>query len=232
MRSDDLDLIHALPLFAGIELDGFDALMRAAYFQRFPESVRLIAEGDSPDFLHVVVEGTVALTASANGRETVLELVRPMETFILAAVVRDQAYLMSARTLVRSRILMVPSRDVRAVFEADSIFARAVVTELAVRYRGVVKALKGQKLRTSAERLANYILRAEEEQGGSGRVRLAIEKRTLAALLGMTPENLSRAFATLAEHGVGVSGSDIVIDRRPALVSFADPSPLLDDPET
>ncbi|HMN86026.1 MAG TPA: cyclic nucleotide-binding domain-containing protein [Bauldia sp.] len=232
MRSDDLDLIRALPLFAGIDVANFDALMRAAYFQRFPEAVRLIGEGDAPDFLHVVVEGVVALTGSGNGRETVIELVRPIETFILAAVVRDQAYLMSARTLSASRILMVPSRDVRAVFEADSIFARAVVTELAGRYRGVVKALKGQKLRTSAERLANYILHQDREQGGTGRVRLAIEKRTLASLLGMTPENLSRAFATLAGHGVTVNGPDVAIDRRAALVAFAGPSPLIDDPLT
>ncbi|MCB1487649.1 MAG: cyclic nucleotide-binding domain-containing protein, partial [Bauldia sp.] len=190
MRHDELTLIRALPLFADIDEASFDSLMHAAYFQRFPESVELITEGDVPDFLHVVVAGMVELTTAGNGRETVIEIVRPIETFILAAVVRDQPYLMSARTLDASRILMIPSRDVKSVFLNDTAFARAVVAELAGRYRGMVKALKNQKLRTSVERLANYLLCCSQQNGDSAEFRLVIEKRTLASLLGMTPENL------------------------------------------
>jgi CRP/FNR family transcriptional regulator, transcriptional activator FtrB len=232
MRSDELTLIRALPLFAEMADSRFEALMQAAYFQRFPASVDLIAEGEPADFLHVVVEGTVELYARSGDRETVMEIVRPIETFILAAVVRDQAYLMSARTLASSRILMVPSRDVKAIFLEDPVFARAVVGELAGRYRGMVKALKNQKLRTSVERLANYILRCEQEHGGTGDFRLEIEKRTLASLLGMTPENLSRAFAALANHGVVVDGSEIRVTRGDALAALARPDVLIDDPNS
>ncbi len=231
MRSDELTLIRALPLFADMEDPRFEALMQAAYFQRFPAAVDLIAEGDPADFLHVVVEGVVELYARTGGRETVMEIVRPIETFILAAVVRDQAYLMSARTLAPSRILMVPSRDVKMIFLEDVVFARAVVGELASRYRSMVKALKNQKLRTSVERLANYLLRCDRENGGAGHFRLAVEKRTLASLLGMTPENLSRAFAALSNHGVSVDGSAIRIGRPAELVALARPNSLIDDPD-
>lgn len=229
MRSDELTLIRVLPLFADMEDSRFEALMQAAYFQRFPASVDLIREGDSADFLHVVVEGLVELYSRSGDRETILQIARPIDTFILAAVVRDQAYLMSARTLAPSRILMVPSRDVKTIFLEDVVFARAVVQELAGRYRDMVKALKNQKLRTSVERLANYILRCDHEQGGTGTVRLAIEKRTLASLLGMTPENLSRAFAVLAGHGVAVDGAEIRIVRPAELTAYARPDPLIDD---
>jgi CRP/FNR family transcriptional activator FtrB len=158
MRSEELSLIRELALFAKMDDASFSDLMRAAYFQRFPPAIQLIAEGQQPDFLHVVVEGVVELFAGTGKRETVMEIVRPIETFILAAVLRDQAYLMSARTLESSRILMVPSHDVRTIFERDAVFARAVVSELAGRYRSMVKALKNQKLRTSVEQLANYLL--------------------------------------------------------------------------
>jgi len=232
MRSNELALVRALPLFAEMADSRFESLMQAAYFQRFPASVDLIAEGEPADFLHVVVEGIVELYARSNDRETVMEIVRPIETFILAAVVRDQANLMSARTLAPSRILMVPSRDVKAIFLEDVVFARAVVGELAGRYRGMVKALKNQKLRTSIERLANYVLRSDQENGSAGHFRLAIEKRTLASLLGMTPENLSRAFATLANHGVAVDGSEIRVTHSDELIELARPDPLIDDPSS
>jgi CRP/FNR family transcriptional activator FtrB len=117
---------------------------------------------------------------------------------------------------------------VRDVFSRDAAFARAIVNELALRYRDMVRALKDHKLRTSAERLANWILETDRVQGGSGRIVLPHDKRTLAARLGMTPENLSRSFANLAAHGVTGSGREIVITDRAALQGWAKPDPLID----
>lgn len=232
MRSTDVPLVRELDLFAAMAAPAFDTLMQAALLQRFPAHVQLITEGDPADYLHVVIEGGVELFASSYNRETSIEIVRPVSTFILAAVLRDATYLMSARTIEGSQILMIPSENVRAVFDKDAVFARAVVRELAGRYRDVIKALKNHKLRNGVERLANYLLRLEVEQGSRGQIQLEIDKRTLAALLGMTPENLSRAFATLKPYGVEVNGRDIRLTRLRALRDLAKPSPLIDDPGT
>ena len=133
MRIAELDLIRELALFRGMKPAHFEYLMGAAFLQRFPEQIALIEEGDEPDFLHIVVEGTVELFAKHEERETTLDLIAPVTTFILAAVVRDEIYLKSARTLISSRILMIPAAAVREVFGRDATFARAVVEELALR---------------------------------------------------------------------------------------------------
>ena len=104
---------------------------------------------------------------------------------------------------------MIPAQTVRDVFDRDAAFARAIVSELAERYREIVRSLKNEKLRTSAERLANWILRADAQQGHQRCVELMFDKRTLASRLGMTPENLSRNLALLAKYGVKSSGRDI-----------------------
>jgi CRP/FNR family transcriptional activator FtrB len=210
----------------------FDELMQAAFLQRFPPQVQLITEGDPADFLYIVVEGGVELFAANNGRETSIEIVRPVSTFILAAVLRDAAYLMSGRTVEGSQILMIPAETVRETFARDHVFARAVVRELSGRYRAVVKALKNHKLRNAVERLANCLLRLHQEQGSSGMLTLQVDKRTLAALLGMTPENLSRAFSTLRPYGVEVNGREIRLTQLADLRALAKPSPLIDDPAT
>jgi len=57
---------------------------------------------------------------------------------------------------------------------------------------------------------------------------LPVEKRRLASYLGMTPENLSRAFNKLKPHGVVVSGQNICITDLTALVDFAKPDLLID----
>jgi CRP/FNR family transcriptional activator FtrB len=228
MRSSDLELVRDLALFRDMAQEHVDALVAAAFLQKFPQHVTLTREGDTPDFLHVLVEGSVELFAESGGRETTVEIIRPVATFVLAAVIRDEVYLQSARTLTPSQILMIPAEAVRDVFSRDAAFARAIVTELALRYRDVVRALKDHKLRTSAERLANWILETDRAQGGSGRIVLPHDKRTLAARLGMTPENLSRSLANLAAHGVAGSGREIVITDRTALQDWAKPDPLID----
>jgi CRP/FNR family transcriptional regulator, transcriptional activator FtrB len=228
MRRSDLDLVRGLPLFRDTEPEHFDMLVGGALLQKFPPQLTLIREGDPADFLHVIVDGSVELFAAAGERETTLEIIRPVTTFILAAVILDEVHLKSARTLTASRILMISAPAVRDVFGRDAAFARAIVSELASRYRDMVRALKDQKLRTGVERLANWILEADRRQGGNGRVVVPHDKRTLASRLGMTPENLSRNLASLAAHGVAGSGREIVIGDREALQRWAKPDPLID----
>jgi CRP/FNR family transcriptional activator FtrB len=101
-----------------------------------------------------------------------------------------------------------------------------------VRYRGLVKDLKNQRLRTGLERLANWILAYNDKCGRPGSFRLPMEKRALANLLGMRPENLSRSFAEIADFGVRMDGAKLTIVDMAALTEFADPDPLIDDAAT
>jgi CRP/FNR family transcriptional activator FtrB len=224
--------VRNLALFSGMDNGNFDALMRASYVQNFPPHIDLIAEGEPADFLHIVLSGSVELYAGWNGRETSMATVRPISTFILAATIRDAPYLMSARTLEKSRIAMVPSQDVRAVFDLDGEFARAIVRELAQCYRSVVKNAKDLKLRSSLERLANYLLSEQRRQNGAASFDLPFDKKRLASLLGMTPENLSRAFKSLQAYGIEVEGARVGIRDQAEIERFAKPSPLIDDHTT
>ncbi|GAK33618.1 transcriptional activator FtrB [alpha proteobacterium Q-1] len=221
--------IRQLNIFSQMTDEHFTSLMRGAYIQNFPAQIELITEGEPSDFLHIILSGSVDLFSCWNGRDSSLAVVRPISTFILAATIRDAPYLMSARTLEKSRIVLLPSQDVRAIFELDSDFARAIVTELAQCYRAVIKTQKDLKLRTSLERLANYLLRMQKRSGGGATFELDFEKRLLASVLGMTPENLSRAFKGLQPYGVTVNGTLISIHNQADIERFAKPNPLIDD---
>lgn len=232
MPEREYQAIRQLHLFETMAEDNFTTLMRGAFVQTFPPHVELITEGEPSDFLHVVLSGSVDLFAAWNERNTSMATVRPVSTFILAATINGAPYLMSARTLEKSRIALIPSQEVRAIFDLDSGFARAIVTDLAQCYRSVIKAQKDLKLRTSTERVANYLLRAQAQASGRDDFDLDFEKRRLASVLGMTPEHLSRAFKGLQSHGVTAQGSRIQITDRTKLERYARPNPLIDGPET
>ena len=139
MRPTERPEIRRLPLFRNMLQANFDALMQGAYAQAFPAGLELIRQGDPADILHVIMEGSVELYASWGGRDCTLAVVRPVGTFFLAACIRDAPYLMSARTIERSRIVLVPASDLRAAFRRDSEFAVSVIDELAGCYRAVVR---------------------------------------------------------------------------------------------
>jgi len=232
VRREDQTEVRSLPLFQGVAPDNVDHMLRVSFLQRFPAHVELVREHEPADFLHVVVEGQVEVFAAYRDRETTVAVLGPGHSFIVAAVVLDRVYLKSVRALSASRILMIPADIVRQYFVEDTAFARALAIELSLAYRGVVKELKNQKLRSSLERLANWLIVRDMECGSMGEFELPFDKKVLAARLGMAPEVLSRSFAALSKYDVDVNGRVIVLRDMDALRKLAQPSPTIDDPST
>lgn len=232
MRIEEIEEMRKLPLFAGVAAAQVEAMLKPAFLQRFPAHVDLIHEGEPADFLHVVVEGQVEVFSAYRDRETTVAVLGPGNSFIVAAVVLDRLYLKSARALTPARVLLLPAEAVRKAFAEDAAFARAMAVELAHAYRGVVKELKNQKLRSSLERLANWLIARNAETGGRNRFELPFEKKILASRLGMAPEVLSRALAALVPYKVRVDGPLIEIGDPIALSQLAKPTQTIDDPLT
>ena len=230
LRTHELTQLKNLPLFSEMKEESLASLLDAALLQQFPTGVILIHEGDHADFLHVLVDGLVEIFTEQSGGEWGISLVNPISTFILAAVVSDQPYLNSARTLADSRVLLIPAQRVREVFDQDVAFARIVARELALAYRASVKKLKGYMARSSVERVANWILTEAQKDSSQSNIVVPFDRGTLASHIGTTRENLSRSLALLTEHGVHIRGREIVIDRKEQLEAFARPQRFIDDP--
>jgi CRP/FNR family transcriptional activator FtrB len=232
MRPGDIDDMRQLPIFEGVSAHHVDSMLRAAFVQRFPAMVELIREGEPADFLNIIVEGQVEIFAAYRDRETTIAVQGPGHAFIIAAVLLDRIYLKSARALTATRILLLPAEAVRQAFAEDAAFCRRLGQEMALSYRTVVKELKNQKLRSSLERVANWLLAHDAATGSAGSFTLPFDKKILASRLGIVPEVLSRAFASLSAYGVSVEGPRVTIADRPALLALARPEPMIDDPST
>jgi CRP/FNR family transcriptional regulator, transcriptional activator FtrB len=95
-----------------------------------------------------------------------------------------------------------------------------------------VKELKNQKLRSSLERLANWLLAHHVQAGAPDRFELPFDKKVLASRLGMAPEVLSRSFAALRPYDVDVTGASVQLNDLIALTKLAHPSTTIDDPSS
>lgn len=231
MKPDDIDQLVRLSLFADVPRDTLVSLTRGALLQRYPGGTQIIRQGEKPDFLHVLLEGSVEMIgADREGRETIVEILRPVDCFILAAVLTDTAQLMSARVVEPARLLLIPAEALRHEIQGDHRLALTMLGSLARQFRMMVREIKGLKLRNATQRLGCYLLALHEETGETS-FALPVDKRRLAARLGMTPESLSRAFANLRNYGITASGRKISIKNPDILRRHCATDALIDHNE-
>jgi CRP-like cAMP-binding protein len=84
--------------------------------------------------------------------------------------------------------------------------------------REQTRELCSMKLRSSVQRLAGFLLGlVEDPEMSPARFVLPYEKRFLAAKIGCTQENLSRAFAVLRPLGVETQRGVVVLSDVPSL---------------
>ena len=101
------------------------ALLDAALLQQFPTGVTLIREANPRIFCMYWSTGWSRSIPNSKARNGTVPPINPISTFILAAVVSDQPYLNSARTLTDLRVLLIPARHVREAFSMRTLPSRA-----------------------------------------------------------------------------------------------------------
>lgn len=220
-----------LRLFSDISAREMRALISASAVQEATAHSVIMREGQPPAHLFVVLDGAVELFGRCGERETTIDILKAGDSFILAAVVKNAPYLMSARSLTGSQILSIPGKAFRAALRRDQGLALATSSELSRAFRAKVRQIRGQKLRTAQMRLAGYIMGQIGDVAEPRRVFLSISKKTLASLMGLEPESLSRIFASLEPFGVEVLDNKIVVNDPCKLKELAIYNSILDDPD-
>ncbi|WP_158266745.1 cyclic nucleotide-binding domain-containing protein [Alsobacter soli] len=228
MATAVIELIKGAPLFEGLGEEALMSLTQGSFVQRYPSNVALFDEGETSPFVYVLLEGQIERFSTHRGRESGLGFIYPSAAFILSCAITQTPNTFSARTLSNSRFVLVPAQNVRTLFGANLQFARNVARDIADCEQEVMAELKNQKLRTMAERLANWILLNVPGDAQGQWTRLPMSKQALALYLGTTPENLWRSFVALEPHGVGVRRREVLVSDFGKLIEFAGPNPLID----
>jgi len=224
--AEDRRRLRRLPLFAGAnEATVQDLLARTpiSVAQRHQLAVR---EGAIPNSVLAVLSGRLALSTQMSGDQpVVIGIVSREELVMPGAAIVASPYPLSARAIEETRIAVIPVTDLWAATERDHGFAMDLARLASGEWQGLLAMLKDYRLRSAPQRFAAYLVRLAKDAGqpenGAVEIELADDRKTLASLLGMTPENLSRTIAQFRDRGVVVSGRLVSILDVAALASFA-----------
>jgi CRP-like cAMP-binding protein len=218
LQDRDLALLARVPLFAGLALDGLVELLAEASLRRFEHDAMLFVEGEPGSQFYVVLDGWVRLfRQTPDGRESVIALFARGESFAEAVMFLGGKFPVSGAVVDEARLLIIPAAPFRRALQANNELCFRMMGSMAVHLRRLVGQVEQLTLRSSSERLAQFLLNLARGGAESAIVHLPYDKGLIAARLGMQPETLSRALAKLRPLGVETKGSRVTIRDIAAL---------------
>ena len=219
-----LELLKRASIFAELPEEPLTRIAESASIERIKADTMLTVQGERPQYLYVLLEGQVGISAlGPDGATSAVDVREPVDLFPLAAVLTDSPHLVSARAISDATVIFIPAANFRELTQCDQRLAFSMLVSLSHQSRDWLRQVKDLKLLSASQRLARYVLSLGRQRGTATPIALPLRKQLLASRLGTTPENLSRAFAVLRDHGMTTRGSLVVITDAKQLAAFAGP---------
>lgn len=225
------DALADVPWLGSVPDATLDELAGHAVLHTMPPGSFLFEQAETPAFALLLVSGSVELLAVRGTEETLVELVRAPDFLLPAAVLNRQPYLLRARVLNESRLVMIQADVFRGAVSMDHALSLALLACQAAQFRRQVKHAKNLQLRSAEERVGCYLLTLIESVVPNEPIKLPLEKRLIASQLGMTRETFSRTLTGMARHGLRINGEILHVEDIDAARARFHLNPLLDGPE-
>lgn len=223
------DRLTRFPLFAKLPQALLAEAARFCTRRSFVKGALLFRQGDAASSFHLIEDGRVKVyRVGGDGREQILHLVEPGESFAEVAVLSLPDYPAHALALEDVKSIEVPREPFHRFIDAHAEAARALLAGQAMWLRRLVDLSALLMLEDAGARLARFLVQQAGEQGlalvNGARVALTAKKHLIAARLGAAPETLSRAFARLEDEGlIAREGRQVLICDARALAARAYP---------
>ncbi len=199
-------------------------LREIATERRFEKGEIVFYEGDESIGFYLLLSGLIKIyKLSADGKEQILQFIRPNETFGEVVVFSGRVFPAHAEAARKSRALLFPRQDFIGLIKANPDLALAMLAMLSERLRRFTLQVENLSLKEVPNRLATYFLYLSREEKKGESFSLDISKGQLASLLGTVPETLSRILARMRDHGIiEVEGAQIHLLDIPYLVALSE----------
>lgn len=200
-------ILRDVYLFSGVPEADLEALAHLAVSKAFARQATIFWEGREAQGFYLLSRGYIKLVKSSpEGKEYIIRLVGPGETFAEAAVFSDASYPATAMALEDCQTLFFPKAPFLRHLAASPTLARNMLATLSRLMLHLTRQLEDLSLKEVSARLARYLLERCQERHGRIEKGLAFElpttKTHLAAYLGTIGETLSRTLSRLKSQGV------------------------------
>ncbi len=205
--------LRRVAIFKGLPEEDLRRIAGYATRQSLEKGEILFEEGGEVRGFYIVTKGLIkAYRIGESGREQLIHLVHPDESFAEPAIAGLPGYPAHTKALEKTDVILVPAAEFLDHLRAQPDLSLRILASLSRHLHELVTTIENYKLRDVETRLLHWLIHRCPEGEASATIRLAISKGTLAAELGTRQETLSRILAKLRDSGeIGVDGRQIEI---------------------
>lgn len=209
--SSRADFLRSLPYFATLGAEEIKRMEKDLLECSFGKGELLFLEGEPCQGLYAVRSGQIRIfKSSSEGREQVLLIAKPGDTFNDVPVFDGGPNPASASALEPSTVCIVPKETVLSLV-ADCPSALTIIRLFAARLRHLTLLVEDLSFRHVVSRLAKTLLELAVVEGGPSPVpRLTQDE--MAAMVGTIRDVISRALRALEKAGaIRIEGRRILV---------------------
>ncbi len=215
-----MESLKNINYFSGLNAAGLDSIQKFVFERAVAGGKTILFEGEPAGAIYFVVSGLVRVfKTSADGKEQVLYLVHPGESFNDVPVHGGEYNLASARAMGPVILYGIRKSHLAAVFREYPQVALNVIQVLSRRVEYLVSLVEDLSFRSVTNRVAKILL--EYTSDGTGQ-KPRLTQQDMAAMAGTVREMVGRALKTLEEEGtIRLNRQRIIITNKEALKEMA-----------
>jgi len=218
-----LELLKSSPYFSGLSPAELEEINRLVFEKRYDREKIIIAEEEKAEALYFVASGVVKVfKTSADGKEQILAIIRPEETFNEVPVFNGGLNPASAQAMVPVVVYGIKRGDIEAILRTKPQVALNVTRVMAKRLRNLVSLVEELSFKRVISRVARILLDYAGDGIASG---TRLTQRDMAAMAGTAREVVGRSLKALVEDGaIRIDRHRIIVTDRDALGKIAEQS--------
>ncbi|HEX5177289.1 MAG TPA: Crp/Fnr family transcriptional regulator [Chthoniobacteraceae bacterium] len=213
--------LRSCQLFLGLPASDIAAIAAFAIPKHLARGEYLFREGSPSEGFYVVQRGGINIhRESAAGKEQVIHLFRPIESFAEATLATEGGYPADARAVEETTVLLIPKLDFIELLRRRPELALRMLGAMSQHLRVLVGLLDDLTLKNMETRVANWLLKRCPRPLPNEPVEIQLDrtKRVLAAEMGATSETLSRTLAKFRDQKLlCIKGKSLTVTKPRAL---------------
>jgi CRP/FNR family transcriptional regulator len=195
-----LEFLKSIPYFSELSPAELDSIRELTFEKTAERGEIILLEGEPAEVLYFVVSGAVKVfQTSATGKEQILQIVRPGESFNDVPVFDDGLSPASAQAMGPVVLYGIRKSNLIAVLQHHPQVALNAIKVLASRIRHFMSLVEDLSFKNVTGRVAKILLDYASDGKGPG---LRLTQQEMAAIAGTAREVVSRSLKTLVEEGV------------------------------
>jgi CRP/FNR family transcriptional regulator len=187
-----------IQLFADLTAKQLSILASESTLCDYKKGDIVFSEGEIKDVLYIVFTGKVKLfKLSSHGKEQIIHIYGPYHLFAEVAIFEEKSMPANCSTIEKTTLVELPKKTLLTLIHTDPSIAFNMLAMQAKRLRFFTQKIENLALQDANQRLIHYLISQIKNPTLSKTFTLSISKTTLALLLGISRENLSRTLKKL-----------------------------------